>query len=124
MGDVSKRRFEQREDELIREGFASGVTDKQMVDVLAEHGFSRGYYSIYTRRKTLGLVNRRLSAAPKRFGRPPPADAAFVRAMLAAVKSGEEKAILGVVKDRRPWALKRMQPEPVASGCSSPESWV
>ncbi len=50
-------------------------------------------------------------------------DHAFKRAMLAAIKSGEETAIMGVVKDRRPLSLKTFQPEPMQSMCSSSAGW-
>lgn len=44
----------------------------------------------------------------------------IILAMLNAIKSGAEKAVIGVFKDRRPLNARRYQPEINGSGCSSP----
>lgn len=119
----SERLFTPEEDNLIRQGFESGVTDLQMVEVFAEHGYQRTRFAIYGRRRVLGyrhtqFQNRRhrgLDPVPP----PTPGDHAFKRAMLAALKQGTESAIVGVVKDRRPVKLTSFQPEPTRSGIGS-----
>lgn len=47
-------------------------------------------------------------------------DGAFILAMLGAIKSGAEKAVIGVVRDRRPMPMSRFHAEPSFSGCTSP----
>lgn len=114
-------RFSPEEDVVIKQCFAKGFSDQRIADQLAALGYYRSRGSIQSRRRTLRLFPGGKSFLPPRKDTP---DLKFKKAMLAAIGAGKEAAIMGVVKDRRPWALKRIQAEPVNSGCSSPESWV
>jgi hypothetical protein len=60
--------------------------------------------------------------AAKRMAQLRSENAAFVRALLDARQTGtgsEREIVLGVVKDRRPVAIKRMQPHKTGSTSSS-----
>lgn len=124
------------EQHIIKMGWEDGLSDQEIQELLKGSGFQRTILSIKAHRCRImrlcgghGGWNRRKDvttplAATTQTCKLVSADLAFKRAMLGAIKNGTETAVLGVVKDRRPWALKKMQPEPIMSGCSSPESWV
>lgn len=121
--------YTEQEKDLIRAGWDDNLSDVELQGLLLRSGFRRSTDSIKSQRCRMHLRNeawakRKKAAAREKPSRRISSDVAFKRAMLAAIKAGTEHAVVGVVKDCRPWALKRMQPEPVASGCSSPESWV
>lgn len=111
--------FQPEEDALIRQGFENGSTDTEMVMVLAAHGFIRTGVSVYGRRRSLGFQRSKANPPPPVGDTP---DQKFKRAMLAAIHAGEESAVLGVVKDRRPWVLKTIHAEPTSSCMGSAAS--
>lgn len=115
MGEI-KKQFMPSEDRIIVDGFSCHLSCQQIVDRLALHGFLRTRGAVRSRCRTMGLFHPKPRPLPPKKDTP---DQKFKRAMLAALKTGKESAVLGVVKDRRPWTLKRIQPER-SSGCSSP----
>lgn len=127
--------FTQAEDFIVRGMFADGHTDDEIMQAVnAEFGTGRSRISILRRRNKLGLWLKD-SKVPK----PKPmrtseeatiewermnSDYRFKLAMLGAIESGAESAVIGVVKDRRPFAINTIQPEPTISMCSSSASWA
>lgn len=120
-------RYSPEEDELLRELFGKGMADAAIVDELARRGFDRSVFSVNARRFRLGCIDPTRPQAIARVTDEKMAarerlianDRAFKAAMLAAIRSGEERAVLGVVKDRRPFALSTIAPEPRTSMCGS-----
>lgn len=129
---VNGSEYTPEEDQIIRDRFASGYTDLEIVVVLANAGFRRRTRNgIATRRARLGLikVDRPQQRARRMQEHQPGAAAAlgdhrFKLAMLAAIAGGHERAILGVVKDRRPVALKAIRHNPPRSLIGSSASMV
>lgn len=128
--------YTEEEDIIIADAWQAGTSDKNIALLMMERGYCRTDRSIKARRVLLGLIsptnrsrqlNRaadRLDAEYKQDNRTAReklvmADRAFKVALMGAIRSGDEHSIIGVVKDRRPWALKTIHAEPVGSGCGS-----
>jgi len=122
------------EDELIGTMFMLDKTDAEIVaELRATLGTNRSVYSVNARRYKLGLITpNRPQAVARNTARERSevkrdlvldGDRRFKTAMLAAIKSGAEDAIIGVIKDRRPFAPGTYQaPEPDRSLCGSAAS--
>lgn len=103
---------------IIRRGFATQKTNAQISEMLKRCGYERSPESVGGKLIALGLIRHTdRILAQKTYANH--CDLAFKRAMLAAIKSGEEKAFIGVIKDYRPLRATTFQPEPKSSGCSS-----
>ncbi len=126
-----------REDEILYAGWIAFQTNEEIIAALAKEGFIRTVKGIQCRRRALGisnLITKRdtpFEALDRDYGQPGPqgthderryetaglvrADHAFKNAMLKALRNGEEFAVLGVVRDNRPFALKTIHAEPASS---------
>jgi hypothetical protein len=131
-----------REDQILYAGWINFRTDPEVIADLAKEGFRRSRKGIQCRRRALGISNMllkrnlRFDELDREYGHPGPqqsrdgnvtdpaslvrSDHAFKNAMFRALRNGEEFAVLGVVKDRRPFALTTIHAEPVSSGYGSP----
>lgn len=126
MADMRKA-YTITEDRLIEELYAKNMSDAEISAIFTKRGFSRSNNSIGSRRAHLGLIDTTRPQSASRNTqeksvqkiRMAHADLAFKAAMLNAIKSGEERAVIGVVKDRRPFVLNTIRPEPVLSMCGS-----
>lgn len=113
--------YTEEETSVIAAGVANGLTPLAISRQL--QGRSRS--SVTSRLRTMGYFTLPDESAdvrphyPSRIERQIAKDHAFKRAMLGAIKSGEENAPMGVVKDHRPLLPTHFTREPNHSCCSS-----
>lgn len=112
---MKKTLFCKAEDDIIRAGVEEKISNQRITDRLALAGYFRTRGAVNSRRRTLRLYMPGVPVPMPGKKRPPSADYLFKTRMLKAMKSGQETAIMGVVKDHRPFALNTIRAEPVGS---------
>jgi hypothetical protein len=99
------------EHQLVLDGYQQGMDDLQISELLGYHGYRRESSAVRIKRHREGIGvepkpsnNRQYPALTEEMehNRRLAGDAAFKRAMLAAIKRGEESAVIGVVKNDKP----------------------
>lgn len=115
------RIFSQTEIDTIRVRWHARVR----YDIIAAE-IGCGYSTLQRQIERMGLQGKSGESARtmrrnrQRLSAEAASDLKFKKAMLFALALEKEKAVIGVVKDRRAFSVNTMRPEPSGSGCGSP----
>ncbi len=105
------------EEDILRRGHADGVKWSRLVDVL--DGRKPKLIADKARRMKLLPLNSTKEPKIESPNENVIRDRAFQRAMLRAIESGEETAVVGVIVDNTPFSARSMRGEPSSSLCGS-----